>query len=108
MALASDMLLTCSTNVYTTDDYIKLLYDLESGLYNDPYVSYHDISRDHSKRLNIIVKVRENAQYPCIKYLVDKAKLVGELAVHVQKFAAANIQFKSDIKDHVLEQVVVV
>lgn len=98
-----------SDSKYTTDDYIRLLYDLEAGLYHAPNVEYHNITREADRSLKIYVRLKDIAStsMDSLEGLIDKAKLLGKLAVHVQKFTAAKISFvdpcnRAPILEHVI------
>lgn len=99
----------CARN-YNTRDYIKILYDLEEGLYNEPRISHFDIRReDADKSLQIMLKIRDvrDAGLEQIEGLLAQAKLLGRLAVEVQKFTAARIMVKTDMNRSVLEEIVI-
>lgn len=91
----------------TTDDYIRTLYELEAGLFAHPYTVYHDIRREHDKSLSIYARFKKMVDTTSINALVAKAKVLGEMAVNVQRFSAARITFKTE-DDQVLQAVVVV
>jgi len=93
-------------NTLTTDDYMQMLYDLEAGLYCEPHIYEHDIRRIEDKTLHICMKLRPNIDLPVIRNLLEKAQLLGKLAVHVQNFAKAQIIVKSE-NDHRLLEIVV-
>lgn len=90
----------------TTEDYIKMLYDLESGLINSPYILQHDIRREGDMSLCIFARFKSAIDADNIRQLMAQACKLGELAVQVQRFKGARITFK-DETDCVLESVIV-
>lgn len=92
---------------YTTKDYIDLLYDLEAGLAHNPAIYSHNIKRENDRSLHIFVRLRNAVELPNIQPIIDKAKLLGKLAVDVQKFPSARILFKTEIDNYVLEDIIV-
>lgn len=91
-----------------TRKYIDTLYALEEGLYNEQQIMSFDIRRDdRDKSLRIMMRLKEMIGVDAIGGLLSQAKLLGEMAVNVQKFGAARIVVCDKFDKPVLEEIVI-
>lgn len=91
----------------STDDYIRLLQDLESGLYKEQLVTHYYIKKEPNQILSIFVRLRKISDHPNIKTLIEKAKLLAKMAVDIQNFNGAKIDIITDFNEPVLQEIVI-
>jgi len=88
------------------EKYINALHDLEAGLYRESCIHSHDIRRLEDKTLQISLRLNDTSISPHVESLVDRAKQLAWLAVHVNRFCKSRVEVKS-INDKKLQEIVV-
>lgn len=91
----------------TTADYVRQLHDLEDHIADTP--TWHNTIRcEKDRSLRIFVKFKENITSEIVNILAQKSKIVGEMAVMIQNFTCARIEFLDHINKPILYEVIVV
>lgn len=70
-------------------------------------MEFFDIRRDHNRVLNINVRLKRAIQPLRLNELFEHAKLVGKLAVDVQRFNGANVSYMNDMGMPILKEIIV-